>query len=98
MQVNPRSPLLCGPTGGAWYTSAHRGTPAGRPPSLRRNSFVLIDTYKAPPQSANPVTFWVFAPFAVGDAAISSGFGSNTSVWTVGDQTPRRTPVGFTPA
>jgi len=34
--VMPRSPLLCGPTGGARYTGTQRGMPGGSAPSLRR--------------------------------------------------------------
>jgi hypothetical protein len=32
------------------------------------------------------------------DGVVNSGTGSKTSVWRTGDQTPRKIPVGSTPA
>src|ERR1700722_12206112 len=52
----------------------------------------------APAQSAKPVIFWVTRPGDPGGAAVNSGLGLNTKVRRAGDQTPRITPVGRTPA
>jgi hypothetical protein len=78
--------------------SAHRATPRGSTPSFRRYNLVLIETYKAPAQSANPVTFWVFNPFDPGAAAASSGLGLKAKERVRRDHVPRRIPVGSTPA
>ena len=67
-------------------------------PSLRRYRVVLMVVYSAPPHSAKPVTFCVTAPGDPGGATVSSGTGLKIKVWRAGDQTPRRTPVGLTPA
>src|SRR5579862_8196845 len=97
MHVRPRRPLLNAPTGGSRYTSTQRAPPAGTA-SLRRYSFVLIETYSAPPQSAKPVTFCVRRVGDPGAAATNSGVGSNTRLCVAFDHVPRTIPVGATPA